>query len=182
MRAYPRLGIFLMNSALLKPFLVFGDVLSHNYRNNKKNETIPLSLTMPVPENEENGECNGLLWQDLSVVTSHSGEYLLHSSSGFVANGDVCGVLGPSGSGKQFSIKQKTKSSPWQLTAINTLFLLTTVQVKQPFFRPLQDAQRALYMFLEKYYTTPQRMKGGLGVRRKQGLNVLLLGQAVSLG
>lgn len=41
----------------------------------------------------------GLVWSDLSVI-SDQGKVLLDDCSGVVANGMVCGVLGPSGSGK----------------------------------------------------------------------------------
>jgi ABC-type multidrug transport system ATPase subunit len=41
----------------------------------------------------------GLVWSDLSVV-SDQGKVLLDDFSGTVANGEICGVMGPSGSGK----------------------------------------------------------------------------------
>lgn len=49
----------------------------------------------------------GLVWNDLSVQVvatprfSKNGSIcILHPCSGFVANGRLCGILGPSGSGK----------------------------------------------------------------------------------
>ena len=42
---------------------------------------------------------SGLIWNDLSVQTS-SGTYLVHNCHGFVPNGNICGILGPSGAGK----------------------------------------------------------------------------------
>lgn len=42
---------------------------------------------------------NGIYWHDLSVQTS-SNVTLLHPFSGFVAAGELCGIIGPSGAGK----------------------------------------------------------------------------------
>ena len=41
---------------------------------------------------------SGLYWKDLSVQTV-GGTVILHPTQGFVSNGHVCGLLGPSGSG-----------------------------------------------------------------------------------
>ena len=57
---------------------------------------------MPVSPNEERfisqltSGASGLVWHDLSVHINKQTP-LLHNCTGFVPNGHVCGVLGPSG-------------------------------------------------------------------------------------
>lgn len=41
----------------------------------------------------------GLYWNDLSVQMT-DGTFLLHNCHGFIADGHMCGILGPSGAGK----------------------------------------------------------------------------------
>ena len=41
----------------------------------------------------------GLHWNNLSVQTS-DGKFLLHNCHGFIPDGHLCGILGPSGAGK----------------------------------------------------------------------------------
>mgnify|MGYP005840120477 CR=1 FL=1 len=84
---------------MLKPLFLFGSSFSQGQHGNGRNETISLSVALPDPDNNEK-ERRGVLWQGLGVVASNSGEYILHPSSGFVENGHICGVLGPSGAGK----------------------------------------------------------------------------------
>lgn len=88
--------LFFLNSGIFKPILMFGEAFpSQAYR---MNETLYLTVALPAPTSAEDPS-GGLLWQDLSVVTPDN-HYLLHPSSGFVENGAVCGILGPSGAGK----------------------------------------------------------------------------------
>ena len=47
-----------------------------------------------------NDQETGFGWHDLEVTTSRDGACILRSSSGFVPNGHVCGIIGPSGAGK----------------------------------------------------------------------------------
>jgi hypothetical protein len=58
----------------------------------KKDNNLPL-------RRNSTGITSGLYWNDLSVQTS-SGHYLLNPTHGFVGDGQVCGILGPSGAGK----------------------------------------------------------------------------------
>jgi ABC-type multidrug transport system ATPase subunit len=43
---------------------------------------------------------SGLFWTNFSVQTA-DGSFLVQEWSGFVRNGHICGVLGPSGAGKE---------------------------------------------------------------------------------
>jgi ABC-type multidrug transport system fused ATPase/permease subunit len=42
---------------------------------------------------------SGLFWNNLSVQIP-GGHFLLHDFTGFIPNGHICGILGPSGAGK----------------------------------------------------------------------------------
>lgn len=87
--------MLLLSSGVFQELVVFGDAFRQTYRTN---ETIPLRVSLPTPTTDEKLR-KGLLWQGLSVATS-SNDYLLHPTSGFVENGHICGILGPSGAGK----------------------------------------------------------------------------------
>jgi len=76
-------ALFFINSGIFQPTLVIGSTVGYRF-----NQTVSLDVPLPVEPSE------GLLWQDLSVTTPDS-THLLHPSSGFVANGQVCGILGP---------------------------------------------------------------------------------------
>lgn len=87
--------LLLLNGGIFQPLLIFGDALPQSYR---KNETVPLQVSLPKPA-KEGTSSDGLVWQDLSVGTSNN-DILLHPSSGFISNGQIAGILGPSGAGK----------------------------------------------------------------------------------
>lgn len=42
---------------------------------------------------------SGLFWNNLSVQIP-GGQFLLHKFHGFIPNGHICGIIGPSGAGK----------------------------------------------------------------------------------
>jgi len=56
-------------------------------------------ITHFLPSQSVETAAAGIYWQDLSVETS-SNVTLLHAFSGFIATGELCGIIGPSGSGK----------------------------------------------------------------------------------
>lgn len=90
-----RLLLLLLCSGVFQGLVIFGEAFQQTYATN---ETIPLRISLPTPTTDEKLR-KGLLWQGLSVATS-SNDYLLHPTSGFVENGHICGILGPSGAGK----------------------------------------------------------------------------------
>ena len=61
---------FLLFSGVFRPSSIFSVALPQA---NRKNDTIPLRVTLPDGDSSE-----GLLWQDLSILTP-SNDYLLHS-------------------------------------------------------------------------------------------------------
>jgi hypothetical protein len=83
-------AILLMHTTV--PWLVLGNRMPRVYR---QNDTIALSVSLPTSgESESKQPSRGLLWQDLSVITPNK-ECLVRSSSGYLENGQVCGILGP---------------------------------------------------------------------------------------
>lgn len=50
-------------------------------------------------DRKTNVTLSGLYWSDLSVQTC-DGVFLMHNSCGFIPDGQMCGILGPSGAGK----------------------------------------------------------------------------------
>jgi ABC-type lipoprotein export system ATPase subunit len=67
-------------------------ILRGNHVAAKKDNNLP-------SRRNSTGATSGLYWNDLSVQTS-SGHYLLYPTHGFVGDGQICGILGPSGAGK----------------------------------------------------------------------------------
>lgn len=74
------------------------------WRNNDGPNALDLDINKPQEHNgkvvsvKRNGP-GGIMWEDLAVEKQDS-SYILAPSSGYIANGHVCGILGPSGSGK----------------------------------------------------------------------------------
>ncbi|CAB9528087.1 Putative white-brown complex homolog protein 30 [Seminavis robusta] len=85
-------AMLLLHTGIFFSNLLLGSAAFGSYQENN-NGTVPLTVSLP------SGSSSGLLWQDLSVMTPSS-QCLLRSSSGFVENGHICGILGPSGAGK----------------------------------------------------------------------------------
>ena len=53
-------------------------------------------ISLGVAQQSNNETSSGLVWNGLSIQTS-SGQCIVHSFDGFIENGHVCGILGPSG-------------------------------------------------------------------------------------
>ena len=56
-------------------------------------------LAIGIENNTNANPVSGLYWNDLSVQTT-DGAFLLHNCNGFIPDGQMCGILGPSGAGK----------------------------------------------------------------------------------
>ena len=87
--------------------------VANNYNNNHNGFDIPKPLAhhngfmkkirrKDIGRSSASRNAGGILWEDLNVVTQE-GKQILHSSSGYIANGHVCGIIGPSGSGSEFN-------------------------------------------------------------------------------
>lgn len=83
-------AILLLHMTMFRPCLVFANRMPQSYR---QNDTIALSVSLPKP-GESKKPSRGLMWQDLSVMTPNN-ECLVRSSSGYLENGKICGILGP---------------------------------------------------------------------------------------
>ena len=56
----------------------------------------PFVVAQDEKTSNQTAAISGLVWNGLSIQTS-DGHCLVHSFDGFIADGHVCGILGPSG-------------------------------------------------------------------------------------
>lgn len=69
------------------------------------------AASSPSRDSLDGATASGLVWSDLSVVSSNRDVTLLHPFSGWITSGQIGGILGPSGSGKSTFLSALSGSS-----------------------------------------------------------------------